>query len=88
MDDSCQNNSNMTGINVSCDVCKKTFKTKSYLKIHKRIHQQHQNQQQKHPRRPLTRFVFIKTHQTRNSCEKQLLRFYLQEKIQNNKAIN
>ena len=23
---------------VSCDVCKKTFKSKSYLKVHKRIH--------------------------------------------------
>ena len=28
----------MTVKNVSCDVCKKTFKTKTYLKVHKRIH--------------------------------------------------
>ena len=38
MSDSGQNKSNLVVKNVSCDVCKKTFKAKSYLKVHKRIH--------------------------------------------------
>ena len=38
MDDSGQNKRNMIVKSVSCDVCKKVFKTKTYLKVHKRIH--------------------------------------------------
>ena len=38
MDDSGKNKSKTIVKNIICDVCKKTLKTKSYLKIHKRIH--------------------------------------------------
>ena len=38
MDSSGKNKRNMIVKSVTCDVCKKTFKTKSYLKVHKRIH--------------------------------------------------
>ena len=38
MSKSGQNKSNMDVKSIICDICKKTFKSKSYLKIHKRIH--------------------------------------------------
>ena len=38
MNDLGQSSSKIVAISVSCDVCKKNFKTKSYLKVHKRIH--------------------------------------------------
>ena len=38
MDDFGQNKSNMIVNSVFCDVWKKNFKTKSYLKVHKRVH--------------------------------------------------
>ena len=38
MDNSGRNKSKKAARSTICDVCKKTFKSKSYLKIHKRIH--------------------------------------------------
>ena len=38
MDDSGQNKINLSVKSVLCDVCKKTFKRKSNLNVHKRIH--------------------------------------------------
>ena len=36
--DDVTNKSKLTAKSFACDVCKKSFKTKSYLNVHKRIH--------------------------------------------------
>ena len=38
MDDIGKINMKMVSKNISCDICKKNIKSKSYLCIHKRIH--------------------------------------------------
>ena len=36
--DGATNSSKLTAKNIACDICKKSFKTKQSLNIHKRIH--------------------------------------------------
>ena len=38
MDNFCQLNSKIVAKSITCDVCKKIFKNKSHLDVHKRIH--------------------------------------------------
>ena len=38
MDDESPKNSPVNSKSMTCDVCRKIFKTKSYLNVHKRIH--------------------------------------------------